>query len=206
MSTLFDSQHWVGNSYDKEIVDGANLDVQLLREKAMALLKQEEQEGRSQDLPLQQLRRVAQRLRYQIATKEPIASSERRNLRVMTLWGAKGMTAEHVYILGTCREALPGERRPEYPGTPAEYFDEQRRLFYVSITRTKKTLVISRALCVRRNLAKRLGLAVRTRSNSEMSLRNRFSADLEMSPFLRDIMGVLPAAVRGASWAGCVTG
>ena len=58
-----------------------------------------------------------------------------------TLWGAKGVTAEHVYLLGVCKEALPGERRDEYPGTDADYVDEQRRLFYVSITRAKKTLV-----------------------------------------------------------------
>jgi len=31
-----------------------------------------------------------------------------------------------------------------------------------------------------------------------------FWADLKMSPFLHDIMGVLPNAVPGVDWAGCV--
>jgi superfamily I DNA/RNA helicase len=192
---MFDPQRWIGNDYDKERVDGATLDLQLLREKTLALLKQE-QERKPDDPPLQHLRRVEERLRHQIATNEPLVTGEPSNLQVATLWGAKGVTAEHVYILGVCREALPGQRREDYPGTDAEYVEEQRRLFYVSITRSKETLVISRALRVGRGPAKQLGLTVTTGS--------KFWADLKMSPFLHDIMGVLPGAVPGDSWGGCV--
>ena len=158
------------------------------------MLKQE-QEKKPEDPPLKHVRRVAERLRHQIATNEPLATGEPSNLQVATLWGAKGVTAEHVYILGVCQEALPGERRKEYPGTDAHYVDEQRRLFYVSITRAKETLVISRALQIRRGAAKQLGLAVTTGS--------KFWADLKMSPFLHEIMEVLPTAVPGDSWGGC---
>ena len=91
--------------------------------------------------PLQHLRRVAERLRHQIATNEPLVTDEPSNLQVTTLWGAKGATAEHVYILGVCQEALPGERRDEYPGTDADYVDEQRRLFYVSSPAPKRRLL-----------------------------------------------------------------
>jgi superfamily I DNA/RNA helicase len=112
------------------------------------------------------------------------------------LWGAKGVTAEHVYLLGVCREAIPGERRDEYPGTDAEYRDEQRRLFYVSITRPKQTLVLSRALKVKRGLARQIGLKV--------SSNGGYWPPLRMSPFLEDILSVLPDAVAGESWAGCV--
>lgn len=192
---LFDTTHWLGADYDEERIEGATLDLQLLREKTLALLKQE-QERRTEDQPVQHLRRVAERLRHQIATNEPLATGEPSNLQVATLWGAKGVTAEHVYILGVCQEALPGQRRDEYPGTDADYVDEQRRLFYVSITRAKKTLVISRALRVGRGPAKQLGLTVTT--------GGKFWADLKMSPFLHDIMGLLPTAVPGDSWAGCV--
>lgn len=195
VNNLFDPKHWLGAQYDKEKVEGATLDQQLLREKTLALLKQE-QERKPEDHPVEHLRRVAERLRHQIATNEPLATGEPSNLQVATLWGAKGVTAEHVYILGVCREALPGQRRDEYPGTDADYVDEQRRLFYVSITRAKKTLVISRALRVGRGPAKQLGLTVTTGSE--------FWADLKMSPFLHDIMGLLPTAVPGDYWGGCV--
>jgi len=194
VTNLFDPQHWIGINYDEEKVDGATFDLKLLREKTSALLKQEQERNPNGDAA-QHLKRVAQRLRHQIATNEPLATGEPSNLQVATLWGAKGVTAEHVYILGACREALPGERRPDYPGTDADYEDEQRRLFYVSITRTKQTLVISRALRVGRGQAKQLGLSVTT--------GNRFWANLTMSPFFHEIMDVLPTAVAGESWGGC---
>jgi DNA helicase II / ATP-dependent DNA helicase PcrA len=194
LNDLFDPKHWLSAAYDEERIESATLDLQLLREKTLALLKQE-QEGKAEDPPVQHLRRVAKRLRHQIATNEPLATGEPSNLQVATLWGAKGVTAEHVYILGVCREALPGQRRDEYPGTDADYSDEQRRLFYVSITRARKTLVISRALRVGRGRAKQLGLTVTTGS--------KFWADLKMSPFLHDIMDLLPTAVPGDYWSGC---
>jgi superfamily I DNA/RNA helicase len=194
VNALFDAKNWIGADYDADAVEGARLDLQLLREKTLALLKQE-QERKADDPPAEHLRRVAERLRHQIATNEPLETGEPSNLQVTTLWGAKGMTAEHVYIVGGCREALPGDRREEYPGTDAEYVEEQRRLFYVSITRAKRTLVVSRARGAGRGAAKQLGLTVTTGS--------RFWADLKMSPFLHEIMNVLPPAVAGESWSGC---
>ncbi len=197
VSTLFDPQGWIRSQYDEEKAKGATLDLQLLREKALALLK-EEQERKPEDEALESVRNVAKRLRHQIATNESLSTGEPSNLQVATLWGAKGVTAEHVYILGACQEALPGQRRDEYPGTEADYVDEQRRLFYVSITRAKETLAISRALRVGRGAAKQLGLTVTTGS--------KFWGDLKMSPFLHDVMSVLPNAVPGESWHGCVPG
>src|SRR5204863_3640760 len=110
---------------------------------------------------------------------EPLDIGEPSNVHVSTRWGAKGVTAEHVYILGVCREGLPGERRKEYPGTELDYVDEQRRLFYVSITRAKKTLVISRALKIKRGAARQLGLSV---------VGGRCWAGLKMSPFRSGFM------------------
>jgi hypothetical protein len=195
VNSLFDPNAWVGAGYDPDRIPGATMDLQLLREKALALLKHE-QERRPGDQPAQHLQGVVERLRHQIATNEPLATGEPSNLHVATLWGAKGVTAEHVYILGACQEALPGLRREEYPGTDAEYRKEQRRLFYVSITRAKRTLVISRALRVRRGAAQQMGLTVTT--------GNKYWPDLRMSPYLREIMGVLSPAVEGPSWMGCV--
>lgn len=128
-----------------------------------------------------------------MGTREEFVEETPCDIRVATLWGAKGVTADHVYILGVCKEALPGEKREEYPGTEAEYFDEQKRLFYVSITRTKRTLVLSRARQMFRGEAVRLGLAA-----PGVGIV-RFS----MSPFLQDIIELLPGAVAGYAWRGC---
>jgi superfamily I DNA/RNA helicase len=192
---LFSPEWWIGGDYDAEKLEAAELDLRLLQEKSLALLAQE-QERNPADVPLQHLRQVAERLRHQIATNEPLTIDEPTDLQVTTLWGAKGVTAEHVYLTGICGEAIPGERREEYPGTDAEYISEQRRLFYVSITRPKATLVLSRALKVKRGLARQVGLKVKG--------TGPFWANLSMCPFFEDILSLLPNAASGESWPGCV--
>ena len=129
------------------------------------------------------LRQVARQLRYRIATRKPFVTSEDAMLKVTTLWSAKGLTADHVYVLGLCKETIPGLRRESYPGTESEYKEEQQRLFYVSITRSKQTLVLSRPTKIRRGDARSLNLRIKG---------SWHYPTLEMCPFLRDIMSVLP--------------
>jgi superfamily I DNA/RNA helicase len=139
------------------------------------------------------LKKVAQRLRYQIATREQLVVVEGlAQVQVTTLWGAKGVTADHVYILGLCEEALPGSKRPEYPGTDLEFRDEQQRLLYVSITRPKQTLIMSRPKRIRFGEASQLGISV-TGSDGGM-------VQLKVCPFLRSIAQYLPEAKSGHSW------
>ena len=143
----------------------------------------------------EKLANVARILRYQIATKEPFTPSKSAPVQIMTLWGAKGVTSDHVYILGLCKEALPGTRRDEYPGSENDFFEEQRRLFYVSITRAKKTMILSRATKIKRSDAQKLGL--------EVTGYSPFYPKLQMCDFLRDIMNYLPSSVAGSEWNGC---
>ena len=194
LRNIFSADHWIRDGYYEEA--SARLDLELLLAKAEAL--QADEAERVPDVPAaDRLREVARRLRQHIATREPLNDEGDSDLQVCTLWGAKGVTADHVYVLGVCGEVIPGRRRPEYPGTEADYREEQRRLFYVSITRSKRTLVLSRALSIRRGEAVKLGLSVGPAGG-------RFWAQLQMSPFLRDILAVLPAAVQGDHWQGCV--
>ncbi len=171
----------------------ATLDFGLLQQKSLAMVEELESDDPTDHDRL--LFELAHRLRYMIATREPFESEERRDLQITTLWGAKGVTAHHVYLVGLCGEALPGERRPDYPGTEDDYREEQRRLFYVSITRSKSTLVYSRAKRVRRGEARQLGLAV--------AAHGGHWATLQMCPFLRDILAELPAGQDGDDWSGC---
>ena len=53
-----------------------------------------------------------------------------------TLHGAKGLEWEKVYLVGASESTLPWK---------GESIDEERRLFYVGITRAKQTLVLSYA-------------------------------------------------------------
>lgn len=138
---------------------------------------------------------VAKRLRYMIATREPFEPEEQRHLQITTPWGAKGVTADHVYILGLSDAAIPGAKRPDYPGSDEEFHEEQRRLFYVSLTRSTNTLVLSRAESIGFGEAKQLGFTVQRTGNAVILL--------PPTRFLRDIVDVLPSAQSGEKWAGC---
>jgi superfamily I DNA/RNA helicase len=186
---LFDDALWAPTSTIDR--DDAVADLKLARDKALAILESE-RENSPELGGIDLLRGVARTLRYQIATREPFESETEANITVSTLWGAKGVTADHVYILGLFNEALPGHRRSEYPGTDDEYFEEQRRLFYVSITRAKETMFLSRPLKINRNEAARLGIEL-TPGPSPWPI-------VEASPFLLEILAFLPSAEDGEAW------
>lgn len=182
---IFDSGFW--NVRQDE--ERTTLDLGLLRQKSLEIL--EEIEDAEIGGAEAQLKELAQQLRHKIATREPFLSDETADIQITTLWGAKGVTAEHVYVVGLCDEAIPGERRDEYPGTNQEYVDEQRRLFYVSITRAKSTLILSRPQRVRYSDAKKLGLHI-TNAWHWVTLR--------ATRFLRDIQAYIPEGEEGEAW------
>jgi superfamily I DNA/RNA helicase len=183
---------WITNNYSAASRAGAIADLDLLTRAAEASIEEETANGTAQD---KVLRNVVRSLRAQITTRD-IAHVDRDNsIQVSTLWGAKGVTAHHVYVLGLCEEALPGCYQDSYQGTESQYIEEQRRLLYVSLTRSKGTLVLSRAEKVLFGEAANLKLAVKPKFGSW--------GDLHMSPFLRDIIDYLPPAIPGDQWSGC---
>jgi DNA helicase-2/ATP-dependent DNA helicase PcrA len=143
------------------------------------------------------LKDVVERLRYRIATREPLGEDEEPGIKIVTLWGAKGLTADHVYVVGLCDEAVPGPFDPDLTGlTPEEHELEQLRLLYVSLTRAKTSLVISRPRKVRRGEVLALGLDRRSAGNQHWQ-------DLSQSRFVSLVSrGVIPDAVDGDSWRG----
>lgn len=194
LRSLFSPDLWIGPS--TRDADTARSDLALLAEKTVALAEEYRAEHPEAD-PGDLVREAVKQMRYLVATREPFVPKVGVQLQVTTLWGAKGVTAEHVYILGMCDEAIPGAYREGYPGTREEFVEEQRRLLYVSLTRARKTLVISRATSVASGEAKQLGLSVRP---SEQGVgRPRLYA----SSLLRELVGHLPNAVPGLNWPGC---
>ncbi len=193
LNEVFDSAKWNVDQFDD--FETARIDMEEILSKAKNIYHVPLLE--KTDLTTQErLKEVATRLRYGIATREPLAPSEQSDLQVATLWGAKGVTAEHVYVLGLCDEAMPGAPRDEYPLTDEDFFEEQRRLFYVSITRSRRTLVLSRAKFIPNWRAAQLGLA-EGKGNKDL----RF---LNMCRYQRHIIRFLPKAQKGETWKGCV--
>ena len=192
LEEIFDASYWRADRLsdpDKSLQ--AVLDMESVRSRAEDYCL-ELQSAKPDLMAVQLLKEVARRLRYQIATREPLEPTEGNSVSISTLWGAKGITADHVYVIGLCDEAIPGDKREEYPGTVHEFREEQRRLFYVSLTRAKRTLVLSRARYMQEWEADRLGMR-RPKNNK-----------LEMCQFLRDIMSFLPPVQDGEHWQGVI--
>jgi DNA helicase-2/ATP-dependent DNA helicase PcrA len=113
-------------------------------------------------------------------------------IRVMSLHKSKGLTADHV-IVTDCIEGLIPYR---LDGPPSEeqlrYVEEQRRLFYVAITRPTKTLVLSSVLSLPRKLAFKLNVPVHN--------GNKNVAMTTASSFLAELGKDRPKAILGKDW------
>ncbi|MBQ5718902.1 MAG: ATP-binding domain-containing protein, partial [Alistipes sp.] len=67
--------------------------------------------------------------------------NDQNKVTLMTVHSAKGLEYKYVYIVGVEEKLFPSERAMESP----EGLEEERRLFYVALTRAKCTAVLSYA-------------------------------------------------------------
>ncbi|MCY4059383.1 MAG: ATP-dependent helicase [Gammaproteobacteria bacterium] len=112
-------------------------------------------------------------------------------VRVMSLHKSKGLTADLVAVVGCIEGLVPTLA----DGTPAEKIaslEEQRRLFYVAITRPRRTLILSSVTQLPRNLAYRMGAQVRG--------RNPARSTTIASRFLDQLGPTRPVANLGANY------
>jgi DNA helicase II / ATP-dependent DNA helicase PcrA len=113
-------------------------------------------------------------------------------IRVMSLHKSKGLTAECVIVVGCVAGALP----TILPGLSAislqKAIEEQRRLFYVAITRTKHTLVLSSAASVSYSDAMHMRLVVARHLGTD--------AVLQASSFLSELGNHAPTPLSGNQW------
>ncbi len=193
IGSVFDPDLW--NLDDSADAEAARADLGQLRDRAKEIAEE------IADTPggVNVGQGVARSLRYQIATRKPfdeIAEEDDRSLTITTLWGAKGLTADHVYVIGLCDEAMPGSRPPAYRGSTEEHYDEQRRLFYVTLTRTTRTLVLSRPRKIKNGEIHQLRL-------DDGGSAGQWHRKLTASRFVRDI-AELRVSRPGEEWDGCV--
>jgi DNA helicase-2/ATP-dependent DNA helicase PcrA len=74
--------------------------------------------------------------------KEPPLGPDAVSL--LTVHGAKGLEFDHVWVIGLAESVMPSWQSLQGNAKPAE-LEEERRNCFVAITRTKQTLVLSRA-------------------------------------------------------------
>jgi superfamily I DNA/RNA helicase len=184
---VLDPELWVTDATSSNGL--ATEDIDRLRREAEQILEEADEEVT--------LSGLVQRLRYRIATREPLGVTEQPDVKIVTLWGAKGLTADFVYVVGLCNEALPGRFDPDSSGlTEGEHKSEQLRLLYVSLTRAKQGVVISRPTKIRRGHVPALGLRVTTNRNAHWQYLSQCEFFALIDP------AVLPDAVDGEAWDG----
>ncbi|HEY7680814.1 MAG TPA: ATP-dependent DNA helicase, partial [Terriglobia bacterium] len=86
--------------------------------------------------------------------EDEIEESVAGKVQLMTVHGAKGLEFEHVQVLHLVKRAFPTTHRPPLISLPAAlwkgplprgdfHLEEDRRLFYVALTRARQSLVLS---------------------------------------------------------------
>lgn len=113
-------------------------------------------------------------------------------VRVMSLHKSKGLTAKLVIIAGAVTGALPTLERDLTPTEQVRKLEEQRRLFYVAMTRTTDTLVISSAVQMSVADAMNMGITILSRRYGQAQVR--------ATPFLAELGAGLPRTLTGREW------
>ena len=148
------------------LLPAGNDDCSVLREVATLALPQLENVGDLFD-------------RIKTHITQPEMPEEGEFVRVMSLHKSKGLTSK-VAIVAGCTEGLIPFRDDEQPQAEQDaVLREQRRLFYVAITRCTEVLVLSSAARMERQLAWKIGARLQPgRSAAGNTIASRFLDEL----------------------------
>jgi DNA helicase-2/ATP-dependent DNA helicase PcrA len=133
---------------------------------------------------------VLERLRNLIT--QPEMPEKANFVRIMSLQKSKGLTSKVVIVLGCVAGLIPFVDSKETPEEQAKILCEQRRLFYVAMTRPTQILVLSSFATIDRHFAYKIGATTRVGLTPE--------ARTIASPFLGELGATTPAAKIGDEW------
>lgn len=119
---------------------------------------------------------------------QPVMPEEGEYVRIMSLHKSKGLSSPVVIVAG-CVEGLIPMIDTDLP-VPEQrrMLEEQRRLFYVAITRTRQRLILSSFGNINRALAYRIGARV----HGSRTITSRF---------IRELGNTAPEVMNGHNWA-----
>jgi DNA helicase II / ATP-dependent DNA helicase PcrA len=129
-------------------------------------------------------------------TQPELPDSDSSIIRVMSLHKSKGLTARLVVVVGVVDGAIPTLNDSLAPAARDAAFAEQRRLFYVAITRASQTLVISSSTALPLHTAMRAGIAFTGRF---MRGGESFARTVA-SPFIAELGASAPTPISGTTW------
>lgn len=119
-------------------------------------------------------------------------------VRVMSLHKSKGLTSDLVVVCGCLDGLIPTVDDEATLLEQQRSMEEQRRLFYVAITRTKKTLVLSSVT----GIPSALAFKMRARTNRTIG----GVAHTVTSGFVHELGPECPAAITGAQFLSATIG
>jgi DNA helicase-2/ATP-dependent DNA helicase PcrA len=123
---------------------------------------------------------------------QPELPSAATFVRIMSLYKSKGLTADHIFIPGCVEGLIPAYSH----GLPFEqerrFHEEQRRLFYVAITRARHSLTISSTSTLPRSFSHKNGVPIRG--------HNPIVGDTIASTFINELGDTFPIAISGEEW------
>lgn len=131
-----------------------------------------------------------------VITQPELPGSDGDVIRVMSLHKSKGLTASLVAVVGCASGSIPSiDASLPNPEQDAQ-LREQRRLFYVAITRATDTLILSSVTEMPIGTALRAGI---TPANVFLRDGERI-ARIGASPFIAELGASAPQTVTGADW------
>lgn len=123
---------------------------------------------------------------------QPEMPEEADFVRVMSLHKSKGLTSKVVIVAGCIQGLIPFQDFDKPYAEQQAILAEQRRLFYVAITRCTEIMILSSARTLQRDVAYRIGARVRPGRG--------VMATAISSQFFNELGPHAPAAVVGVAW------
>lgn len=124
---------------------------------------------------------------------QPAIPEKADYVRVMSLHKSKGLTSQVAIVSGCSQGLIPFVDRDVPPAEAKLINEEQRRLFYVAITRCTEILVVSSFRNIPRQLAWKLGALVAPGAGS--------IGRTVASQFIDELGPTAPATKIGSAWA-----
>ena len=124
-------------------------------------------------------------------TQPELPGTQGNAVRIMSLHKSKGLSARLVVIAGCVGGIIPSIDFDAPDAEQDRQRQEQRRLFYVGITRSTETLVLSSAVRMSRRAAQLMGMRIPAGIGS---------AVLHASPFLAELGPHAPPSMRADIW------
>jgi DNA helicase-2/ATP-dependent DNA helicase PcrA len=126
-----------------------------------------------------------------VAVTQPEPPEEANCVRIMSLQKSKGLTSPVTVVAGCIESFVPTIDPDETPAEQAEILKEQRRLFYVAITRPKERLIISSFTAMPAQTVYQTGAKVGGSFGTRHTQPSRFIGELGPTA---------PKSISGAKW------